>query len=166
MKPVILTIYRDSEGVNSVHTKDGEFMTRAAMYALLKDVQRFYQGMSDNEIDRYIEYAKTRHQAHRAKRECSGYVYLMKSYDDFYKIGQAISPRQRLLTIQLPYKPKLIHSIPVSDMDWAEKYLHRKFAEKRADGEWFVLDSRDVAYIKSLTSLEPAEQDVGPITPD
>lgn len=157
MKPIVLTIYRDLDGVSSVLTKDGEFMNRSDMQTLLKDVQKFYQGMSDNEIERYIEYAKNRRAAHAKAREKTGYVYLIKSYDDFYKIGQAINPRERLKGLQLPYKPKLIHTIPVDDMDWSERYLHRKFSHKRVDGEWFVLDGKDVAYIKSLTSLDQSE---------
>jgi hypothetical protein len=40
-------------------------------------------------------------------------------------------------------------------MTWAEKFLHRKFAHKRVDGEWFLLDSKEVAFIKSLQGLEP-----------
>lgn len=156
MKAIILTIYRDMDGVSSVLTKDGDFMSRSEMHALLKDVQKFYQNMSDNEIERYIEYAKNRKHTNGKGRDRTGYVYLVKSYDEFFKIGQAIDPRQRAKGFQLPYKPKLIHTIPVSDMDWAERYLHRKFAHKRVDGEWFCLNSQDVAYIKSLTGLEPA----------
>jgi hypothetical protein len=157
MKAIILTIYRDSDGVSSVLTKDGEFMDRREMTTLLKDLQKFYQGMSDHEIERYIEYAKNRKTSNSRGRDKNGYVYLIKSYDDFFKIGQAINPRTRLAGFQMPYKPKIIHTIPVTDMDWSERYLHRKFAHKRVDGEWFVLDSKDVAYIKSLTSLEPSD---------
>ena len=155
MKPIILTIYRDMDGISSVLTKDGEFMSRSDMQTLIKDLQKFYQGISDNEIDRYIEYAKNRRTTNARGRDRTGYVYLIKSYDDFYKIGQAINPRQRMNGFQMPYKPKLIHTIPVTDMDWSERYLHRKFAHKRVDGEWFALDSHDVNYIKGLRSLEP-----------
>jgi hypothetical protein len=156
MKPIALYIYRDGDGISAIHTADGEFLPRAEMLYLLKEIERFYRQLSDGEIERYTEWAKTRKRDLRG-RSRRGYVYLIKSYDDFYKIGQATNPKARVLSFQLPYKPKLIHTIPVSDMDWSERYLHRRFAGKRVDGEWFALDSQDVAYIRSLRSLEAAD---------
>ena len=30
-----------------------------------------------------------------------------------------------------------------------ERYFHRKFAKKRLCGEWFVLDAKDLEFIKT-----------------
>lgn len=154
MKPISITIHHDGDGIFSVQDGDGHFMSRETVNIIIKDIQRFYQRLSDEEIDLYIQWSRKRSRPQREKQR-KGYVYLIKSYDDFYKIGQARDPHIRLSGLQLPYKPKLIHTIFVSDMDWAEQQLHDRFAMKRVDGEWFNLSSADVSYIRSLRSLEP-----------
>jgi hypothetical protein len=40
--------------------------------------------------------------------------------------------------------------IQTSDMRELERMLHARFADKRVDGEWFILTPEDVEYIKGL----------------
>jgi hypothetical protein len=75
-----------------------------------------------------------------------GYVYLMKA-GRFYKIGRtnALGRRERELVIQLPEAAKVIHSIKTDDPGGIEEYWHRRFQDRRKNGEWFELTYQDLA---------------------
>lgn len=64
-----------------------------------------------------------------------GSVYLIKSRR-FYKIGKtnSVGRRERELTIQLPEKVALVHSISTDDPGGIEEYWHKRFAERRRMG--------------------------------
>lgn len=75
-----------------------------------------------------------------------GYVYLIKA-GRHYKIGRsnAVGRRERELAIQLPERAILVHSIKSDDPPGIEYYWHRRFQDKRGNGEWFALSQEDVA---------------------
>lgn len=74
-----------------------------------------------------------------------GFVYLIKSGKHF-KIGKAnsVEARHRQLKIQLPQVAEVIHKIKTDDPFGVESYWHRRFADRRLNGEWFVLSTDDV----------------------
>lgn len=78
-----------------------------------------------------------------------GYVYLMKS-SRHYKIGRtnAVGRRERELAIQLPEAVKVVHSIGTDDPVGIEEYWHKRFSDRRKNGEWFELSADDVAAFK------------------
>jgi hypothetical protein len=83
-----------------------------------------------------------------------GYVYLAKS-GRFHKIGQTghIGRRSYELQLQLPERLAVVHTIRTDDPVGIERYWHRRFADRRANGEWFKLSAEDVASFRRWPDL-------------
>lgn len=82
-------------------------------------------------------------------QEVIGYVYLMKS-GRFYKIGKtnSLGRREYELAIQLPEKVSTVHKIKTDDPSGIEAYWHKRFENKRKNGEWFELTAEDIQVFK------------------
>lgn len=74
-----------------------------------------------------------------------GFVYLMKS-GRYYKIGRSNDADRRAyeLRIILPEKLEVIHKIKTDDPIGIEEYWHKRFKDKRKNGEWFELTRQDI----------------------
>lgn len=79
-----------------------------------------------------------------------GHVYMMKA-GRRYKIGYTNSPsrRHREVSVNVPDRTDLVHTIETDDPRGIEGYWHRRFAEKQVRGtEWFELDADDIRAFK------------------
>lgn len=78
-----------------------------------------------------------------------GYVYLLKM-DKHFKIGRSnnFDRRKQQIDTKLPAKTDMVHVIKTDDPEGIEYYWHRRFSEKRRNGEWFELNVNDVRAFK------------------
>jgi hypothetical protein len=80
-----------------------------------------------------------------------GYVYLLRHGSRHeYKIGRTNNRMRREgeIGLELPEALDPVHVIKTDDPSGVEAYWHRRFAEKRLNGEWFSLKGADVRAFK------------------
>lgn len=85
-----------------------------------------------------------------------GYVYLIQhGARNEYKIGRTSNPirREGEIRLELPEKVKPIHYIETDDPAGVENYWHRRFKNKRKEGEWFSLNPNDIRSFKKWKKI-------------
>lgn len=80
----------------------------------------------------------------------TGAVYMMRA-GPLFKIGCSRKPEQRTRTVAfgVPAEAVVIHVIETDDPFGVEAYWHRRFADKRARGEWFRLSADEIAAFRA-----------------
>jgi Meiotically up-regulated gene 113 len=121
----------------------GHFGSKVEMFAALREWADQSAGYKD--VVELLPEAGSRESTTTSSAK-EGYVYLIKS-GGFYKIGRGDELEKRVKQIRtaLPDASTLEHSIRTDDPPGIEAYWHRRFSEKRANGEWFKLTTSDVA---------------------
>lgn len=122
----------------------GHFGGRAGLLAALR--QRIAEDPSYADIAALLPTSAQPKPSAPSKAVVEGFVYLIKS-GQFYKVGRSddIERRIKEIRIALPDKATLVHTIRTDDPAGIEAYWHRRFADRRANGEWFKLSSQDIA---------------------
>jgi len=90
------------------------------------------------------------------KNKTIGYVYLIQHGSrNEYKIGRTNNPirREGEIKLELPEKIKPIHYIETDDPAGIENYWHRRFSNKRKEGEWFSLIAEDIRAFKKWRKI-------------
>ena len=78
-------------------------------------------------------------------------IYVLKTCDNFYKIGISFDPDQRLKNIQTanPFLVKLIYKKPFTKAFKKEQIIHEILKGKKMKGEWFKLNGEEIKKIIS-----------------
>lgn len=138
---------------NGVYERLGPKATLAARLAEFCEEESDYGDVLELispllESDDAIESGKSNESGDR------GFVYLLKS-GRYYKIGHTNSTGRRAyeLALQLPERPTPIHEIATDDPRGIEDYWHKRFADRRRNGEWFELTQADVSAFRRRKSF-------------
>ncbi len=148
----------------------GELLRKAKADKTFPSEKVFYRGGKEGLLERVVRYCQD-HPGHedvimlcneykqssesvettieKKTKITTGFVYLMRS-GRHYKIGRtnSVGSRERQLAIKIPVPPTTIHSIETDDPVGVEAYWHKRFDEKRGEGEWFDLSAEDIAAFK------------------
>lgn len=107
-----------------------------------------------NAIHRRLKMAKMKKELKQRgenKKTIKGYIYFAKC-GNYIKIGltsNSVKSRINGLQVGSPEPVLLLHSIKSSDIRSLEGFYHKKFKNKRVQGEWFRLSEEDITEIKS-----------------
>jgi len=85
-------------------------------------------------------------------------VYIYYHPTEGYKIGQAENVPRRLMKHECSAPSlELLHVIETSDLDWAERFVHKKFAHRKrmSNHEYFDLTLSDMVWLFSTRVLNP-----------
>ncbi|MFN5129518.1 MAG: GIY-YIG nuclease family protein [Sphingomonadaceae bacterium] len=131
----------------SKNTFANAFGSKDQMVSRLRDWM--ITNRSDDPLIATLEVTKTHEQSEGERQAKNGWVYLLRS-GMHYKIGRSdeLERRVKQISIALPEKVEMEHAIETDDPAGIEAYWHKRFADKRMNGEWFKLDNFDVKAFK------------------
>ena len=156
---VALPLSRESQ-LSNMYTMNGRHFDSQFFYD--GDVNVILDGIlftkqEKTELLEYLKYGKAiyeKQQREKGTVNKAGYVYLVRfGKTDYYKIGHTNDIDRRInveIAPKMPEEPEIIHTIKTKDRFKLESELHKRYADKRKNGEWFELSQDDIDYIRSL----------------
>lgn len=140
----IAMLRQSQSAIPSPKVLQSNFDGRDSLLAALKDHIGDATEYDDIRAMLPVSAPRARAVSHTAKAS-DGSVYLIKS-GEFFKIGRSdeLERRVKEIRIALPDAATLLHTIATDDPPGIEAYWHRRFADHRANGEWFKLTPDDV----------------------
>ena len=135
---------RDRKDFPGHTTFDNHFRTKAGLLAALTNWVRKNDDFAD-----LVALLPESKEDNTCASPTEGFVYLLKS-GNHYKIGRSreLERRVKEISVSLPEEVSLEHAIRTDDPSGIEAYWHRRFSERRANGEWFRLTVADVRAFK------------------
>ena len=139
---------RDNADFPGHSTFSNHFGNKDGMVKALAEFVRKEKGYADL-IDLVPLSAEPEPELGETGAMAEGHVYLLKS-GDHYKIGRSdeLERRVKQIAVNLPEAVTLEHAIRTDDPPGIEAYWHRRFADRRANGEWFKLKVADIRAFK------------------
>ena len=118
-------------------------------FVKFSDLGKLTDGIWDV-IETYADPAPTP-EARFLKDQQPGWIYIFAG-GGYCKIGKSIDPDKRIRQIspKLPFDIVMVHKFYTTDIHTEEIELHRRFADKRANGEWFQLAEGDLEWLKTI----------------
>jgi len=139
---------------DSKFPNDKTFDRIGAKLELIRQLLKYCQSRKGYEdvvrlCEAYARRNKDARDESKPQKEEIGFIYLIKS-GRFYKIGKtnAVGRREYELALQLPERATTVHVIRTDDPTGIEAYWHKRFEAKWKNGEWFDLNSADIATFK------------------
>ena len=165
--PHVLTCQPMEDGAVALVEQSGAILTLAEFEELAAQVYAFFDDTDAETIEEHNadqrqsgRPAPTPHEPKQPRLRIAqgGTIYAALAETGGVKIGKTsqIDVRLRTLRTMSPVPLVQVHTIQVSDMEWAEKYLHLRFAQRRSHGEWFRLTAAELDWLWSLKTLEPS----------
>ncbi len=144
---------RDDPGFPSKGAIASHFPTRTALLSALAKLAENDPDFSDIAALLPAHEPKTELQAPATTLPTDGMVYLLIS-GKHHKIGRSNELERRIkeVRVALPEAVTLVHAIRTDDPPGIEAYWHRRFADRRVNGEWFKLTPLDVAAFRRRKS--------------
>lgn len=121
-------------------------------FELLNQLATFFKCRKSNLVEKKKTPITTWHSITPDFEMIQGFVYFIRAENTGYvKIGRTGDLIIRLQTLERDYNTKIevIHYISTYDTVTLEKTMHKLFADKRVEGEWFNLSDNDIARIKA-----------------
>ena len=154
------------EFLHFFYTDEGEAINMEDMYGLipsqktLQSLSILLQKLSNfpqeaiDQINRERTQGQQVKEFKKDKRIVSrGYVYIIES-QGYHKIGKTRDPRYRTKQYTTENPPSiemsLIYTFDVTSCEEVEKYLHKRFSNKRVRGEWFKLTQEDLLLVPKM----------------
>lgn len=87
-------------------------------------------------------------------RSRQDHVYIIRASNGYYKIGISVDPNHRLKELRRQAATwaislEMVHTIASNNAYGLEQSLHKRFAERRVIGEWFLLTAQDIEWLRS-----------------